>query len=350
MERYCVACNLPTPGQFLCPRCGGPTTSGAAPAPEASPRVPFGFWARMAVGLLLAQGLYFGLRQAVTAITSGGFWDGPSGLAIVQALQAIGLVIGGAVAGAGQSRGLIAGTLLGLWNAALLLTIPGGVPGQVTAASLVAVPAMQAFVGALGGVLGGVIWPPLPRMPEPPGASVPTVPTLADPPAAPAYGRPDFPEMPARVAKPRGLRIEWHRLLGGLVLAVGGTLFADLLTAGVGFGQHRFLAWELSALSLFVGGTIAGSNSRNGAPVGLILGVISAVMLVGALASNRTMSNVQVYLLELFGRTQSEAPPALALFLLVLHAVCLGLLGGWFGALLLPPLGAPRRRLDGSMI
>src|SRR2546423_1397005 len=72
-------------------------------------------WGKIFVGFLLAQGLSFGLQQFVTAFwlasgeASGDVWATLWGLVLLHALQATGLLVGGAVSGAGQQRGVVLG-------------------------------------------------------------------------------------------------------------------------------------------------------------------------------------------------------------------------------------------------
>src|SRR5438874_2011268 len=75
-------------------------------------------WGRLLIGLILAQGLYYCGRQlcnaAFLAADEPDWSAGLRGLAILQAWQAAGLLVGGAIAGAGQSRATLVGALLGL--------------------------------------------------------------------------------------------------------------------------------------------------------------------------------------------------------------------------------------------
>src|ERR1043165_3050196 len=85
-------------------------------------------WGRMIVGLILAQGLSFGLQQLLTAwlLASGEessiqLWATLWGLVILHSVQGLSLLLGGALIGAGQHRGVFFGALLGLINGSIFL-------------------------------------------------------------------------------------------------------------------------------------------------------------------------------------------------------------------------------------
>src|SRR3954447_7727317 len=112
MLRVCPHCRVSAQEHFLCPKCGGQTVDAAAAGLQ--PRVkelPTGsdtasFWIRMLVGLLMAQGLYYDLRQLCTALVlatvdrpaQAAWWDSFPGLILAQAVQATALLIGGVFA------------------------------------------------------------------------------------------------------------------------------------------------------------------------------------------------------------------------------------------------------------
>ena len=72
------------------------------------------------------------------------------------------LLIGGIFAGAGQRRGVVAGTLLGVANAVLLLSVQMLTRRPTNDLVLYCQPILHAFLGAAGGALGRTIWRPLP--------------------------------------------------------------------------------------------------------------------------------------------------------------------------------------------
>src|SRR5436853_3803277 len=132
MQRVCPHCGAMSQ-QFLCANCGIRTETAAAPAPSSShsERIPLDrpgvlpHWNGLVIGLMLAQGLYYALRHvgAARLLAAGGpgadlaFWAGWHGLVVQQVLQALALLAGAMVAGAGQRHALTAGALLAVADA-----------------------------------------------------------------------------------------------------------------------------------------------------------------------------------------------------------------------------------------
>src|SRR5262249_15604951 len=125
MSMVCPQCNGSFNQRLNCPMCGvrllyqaGRQAPGGGPGQSGQwQNTP---WGRILVGLLLAQGLYYGLRQLCDAgmlvasdDTSHGIWKTLFGLILLQGLQALGLLVGGIFAGSGQRRGLLLGTVVG---------------------------------------------------------------------------------------------------------------------------------------------------------------------------------------------------------------------------------------------
>src|SRR5436309_10309105 len=122
MLRVCPHCRTSVQEHFLCPKCGGQTVdAGALGLQPRAKELPAeseaaSFWIRMLVGLMMAQGLYYGLRQLCQAYVlatidregRAEWWDSFQGLILTQAIQAVALLVGGVFAGAGQRRGVLA--------------------------------------------------------------------------------------------------------------------------------------------------------------------------------------------------------------------------------------------------
>jgi hypothetical protein len=138
-------------------------------------------------------------------------------------------------------------------------------------------------------------------------------------------------------------RVSWWRVAAGATLAVLGSLSATLLlelaaraasahatgytpaTLEGQFMQDKILTWEVKALLILAGAALAGTNTRNGFKQGLFVGVLVTLALSAVLAWQ--------------GR---GTLPILAGT--VISAVCLSVVGGWFGSQLLPPLVGRRPR------
>src|SRR3954453_1512175 len=100
MPMVCPQCNASYEQRLQCPNCGtrllyqAPLDRGDVSSWQQTP------WGRIAIGLLLAQGLYYGLRQLCLAALLAMNEDAShgrdvyrtiGGLVLLQALQAIGV-------------------------------------------------------------------------------------------------------------------------------------------------------------------------------------------------------------------------------------------------------------------
>jgi hypothetical protein len=260
-------------------------------------------------------------------------------------VQALALLAGGTLAGAGQSKGVICGAGVGLVSGGLVfggivtgmlatLIVPftkdhplGGIPRipPVTPEALMVYGPFVANIvfGALGGLLGMIIWKPLPKLDLPTSVTVEQKPILGTRLALPPQGD-------KKTLFPWAGPIAWIRVLFGMITAVGGTIWtAPLLNFLLNFGgldvaetskvQFSVGQAELLALSVLIGGTIAGATTGNGLKQGVLVGLGAAIGMVGYLMSSGQGGGPE----KLLGP--------------VLLCVFLGPLGGWFGSELMPP-------------
>jgi hypothetical protein len=329
MAMVCPQCLRDFDQRLHCPTCGarlvyqaqrrdGDGVPGAGPAWQQTP------WGRIVIGLLVAQGLCFGLQQLCTAgilasgdETAGDIWRTLYGLLLLQGLQVVGLLAGGALAGAGKRHGVLFGAIVGLWNGIIFVILQNGNSQLFTPVTLYGQPILQTAFGALGGLLGCVIWKP-PAVLQLPGVG-PSVPSVAP-------------------SKPFALfegPVAWWRVLAGSLLAVGGSLWANVildLVVEASEGkmsvrthlQANLVTWEITALAMLVGGALAGFSTRNGLKQGLCVGLGVASVLVGVRLGD--------------GRVNYDA-----LLLTAGMALAFGLCGGWFGCTLFPPVVARPR-------
>jgi hypothetical protein len=285
-------------------------------------------WGRIFVGLLLAQGLYHGLRQlctagllATTEQTAGDVWSTLFGLLLQQGLMATGLLIGGALAGAGQRRAILFGVVLGIWSGLLFVLYQSWSGEVLTQVSTYGQPILHATLGAVGAVIGSLIWKPLPDL------SVPDLrPTKV--PKLRVAARPS----PSLFVGP----IAWARVLAGVALAVGGIVWAKVILDFVmeasqgtlsitSHLQAQLVTWEISAVATLVGGCWGGATTVNGLKQGLCVGIGASVVLTGIYLGGGNL------LLEKLIFTQA-------------CTLCLTLAGGWLGCQLFPPIYSVSRR------
>jgi hypothetical protein len=339
MAMVCPQCDETFEQRLQCPVCGvrllyqarSPRQGGGLGGVELSwQQTP---WGRILIGLFLAQGLYYGFRNLCTAghLVAGEssahtVWSTLTGLILLQGLQAIGVLIAGGLAGAGQRQGFLYGGLVGVWNGLLFIVAQHATNGQeLTVVALFGLPILQTAFGVVGGFVGSCIWRPLSSVAVPPAPRTP-VPVGLGRRAQSAFTGP----------------VAWGRVLTGITVAVGGSIWANVildfvLEAAEGklsirsHLQAQLVTWEITALAMLTGSVLAGASTTNGLKQGLCVGLGTGAVLLGIGLANANLSLPQV-----LSTLASD--------------VCLGLAGGWFGGQLLPPLYQPpvRKGLGGA--
>lgn len=326
----CPQCNSTYEQRWQCPQCETRLLfHDARGLPERSAERPLRWrqrpWGRIFLGLLLAQGLLYGLRHFLTAglMAAQGreaveqMWTTTSGILLLQSVGMFALLVGAVFAGAGQRSAAFLGGMVGAWNGVFsVLLLPG--PAQtLTTIALFGQPLLQAVMGAVGGWLGATMWKPLHST------------TIVDTPQPRrrAFLRPNMDLFSGPVS--------WVRVVVGVSLAVAGTLTATLLfekILDISHGslgttdelQDRLITLEIKALALLFGGALAGATTRNGPKQGLCVGLASTVILIGI-----EMNYIERWL-PLAGLT-------------AVATLTLSLAGGWFGSQLFPPILRRRR-------
>jgi hypothetical protein len=312
-----------------CPGCGDrsnlPDGQSLVPGNTAA-RWQHTPWGRILIGLLLAQGIFYGLRHFVTGLQlavhlqpeaseeSAAFW----GIVVLQILQAMALLAGGILAGSGQRNGVALGAVVGVWNGVLSGLTPQAIGQPFSLVGLYGDPLLQMALGALAGWIGSTIWKPLPV----------EQPRDAHPVARKAQTRPRAPLFAGKVAP--------IRVCFGAMFGVCGSLGATglfQLVEKIGDSNQQpmsttldlLVTWEIKALALLAGGIVAGANTQNGLKQGLFVGIVTALILAG----------VQPRIAERWLEVT---------VLLFISSLCFCLVGGWFGGQLFPPLAPYRRR------
>ena len=284
-------------------------------------------WGRMIVGLVLAQGLSFGLQQLLTAwlLASGDdgskqVWATLWGLALLHSVQGLSLLFGGALTGAGQHRGMLYGAFVGLVNGLIFLVVQRQSGEVLNDLALFGQPLLHMVFGGLGGLIGQQIWKPLPRVKLPEDLSPPPPPVIV-----PAKGL-LFLTGPVHLV----------RIFVGSAFVVTGVLFSGkILEFVINTGQGKLslsshlqaqlVAWEIAGLVIVIGSGLAGATTFNGLKQGLCVGVASSLIYIGTQLANPKANLESV------------------LFMLI-TMIGFGLIGGWFGGQLFPPVARSRRR------
>src|SRR5579883_2591814 len=333
MAMVCPQCSTAYEQRWHCPLCGTRLLfhDVRRSADRSSERlVPLRQqpWGRIFIGLVLAQGLFYGLRHLLTAglmAVEGReaveqMWFTASGILLIQCVRLFSLLVGAVFAGASHRHASILGAMVGAWNGVFsVLLLPG--PAQVlTPVALLGQPLLQAAIGAVGGWLGAAFWKPLPD---------------------PTAGATPLPRKRNVLRRNMNLftgPVAWFRVSVGVILAVAGTLAAtmlfekilDLSNGTLGTAneeQDRLITLEMKALALILGGALAGATTRNGLKQGFCVGLASTVILIGI-----EMNYIDRWL-QMAGYT-------------ALAVISFSLVGGWFGSQLFPPI-IPRRRQRG---
>jgi len=332
MAMVCPQCRGSFGQRLNCPKCGVRLVfrDSRHRQEDASDGLPATWqqtpWGRLTIGLLLAQGLNYVLLHLCTAgilvardEAPGNVWATLTGLVLHQALQAVSVFAAGLLTGAGQRRGLLFGAVVGVWNAVFLILFQFSTGQAVTTIALFGEPVLQVAFAALGGLIGSLIWRPLPLdvLPYQPRKPLPSLPVQKGP-------------------SPFSGPVAWARVLMGITVAVGGVFWVDVIRDSVlEASEHKLsidthlqaelVTWEISALAMLLGGALAGATTRNGSKQGLFVGVGTATVLSGIRLASITHT------------------PELLLLTLI-SSLTLGFVGGWFGSNLLPPVYSSARR------
>jgi hypothetical protein len=282
------------------------------------------------IGLILAQGLFYGLRHLLTGILlaargaePAALWDDMHHLLLLQAVQMLAVFAGGMLAASGQQQAFVLGCMVGAWNGVLSVLLRQNPAGELTMVALYGQPLLHAAFGALGGWMGSQIWQPIQPFGE--------IEIVSQRKKSMRRKEPLFAG-----------RVYWFRVVAGSAFAVAGTLCATMLfqkvidASGGTLGtsdhmQDRIITWEIKALAAIVGGALAGATTDNGFKQGVFVGLASCFILIPI-----------------------QAPPGDAWLqiagLTAASTLCLTVIGGWFGGQLFPPIVKYGRRSLNALV
>ncbi len=333
MSMVCPQCNQVYEQSLTCPECQVRLlyqvtfTKNEAPVHQDEEgqwqQTP---WGRMGVGLVLAQGLGYGMQQLFTAgiLASGEHstvWSTLWGLALLHGLQGISLLVGGAISGAGQKRGVLYGSLVGILNGLIFLLVQKQT-GEVTQMVIYGQPVLHMAFGALGGLIGSLIWRPIPTVEVEEAKSE----------SAKAW---PVPSGPRWLAGP----VHLGRVFAGIFVVVVGVVWSNVildwvLNASQGHLtlrthlQAQMVGWEIAALAILFGAGFAGACTFNGLKQGVCVGIGASVIFLGI---------------------QMGSPSAVLekVLFMILSILILTAAGGWFGGQLFPPVlsGKGRKKI-----
>jgi hypothetical protein len=342
MSLFCPTCHAPSAGG-RCLHCGGRTTKAATrssavltpsrpadPPDLIPPTAPY----RTAIGCLVALGLYLGLREWVAVAASDpAWWVGPAGIVLTILLRAIGVSVGGLVAGAGRDQGARTGAAVGVLCGVLFL-IADELAGADVAVVGAAVGAALMLLAAATGRIGSRLWPPAMELPEPP----------TDPQSS-SLVRLARKEKREKTTS----RTAWAQVLTGTAIVLFGIVSADALREGMkwasagmlNLGGPRYAPLadlQLAILIVILGAAAAGANTKLGLRQGFLVGVLAvAGVACLSVAGLNTLDPVAEGLFQLLNLPLTDPTgQTTVIALLILFVLCVA--GGWFGSQLLPPL------------
>ena len=334
MPMVCPECNRSFEQQLQCPTCGrrllyhAHLRSGTEASACAESQWQHTPWGRILVAVVLTQGLAHGLQlfflaglQATGEAASHLKWDDPMQVIVVQAFHGLSLLLGALLTGAGQRRGVFYGSIVGLLHGLITLATRQWQGDALPQITLCAIPALHMAFGAAGGLLGSLIWRPLPI--------VQFASQVEQKPLTPAVFGIGFSAFAGQVA--------WVRVGLGTALAVAGALWPSAILKFVlenapvrlsveSASQFQLFAWEVAALATFLAAGVAGATTMNGVKQGLCVGLGTGVLVAGF-------------------QLAKANPDLERTAITVISVLFLSIAGGWFGGQLFPKVYyRPRRR------
>jgi hypothetical protein len=283
-------------------------------------------WGKILIGLILAQGLSFGLQHLLTAGLlangdSADHWNTVLGIVLHHAALAVSLLIGGGLSGAGQSRGLVYGAFVGLASGIISLLLQNHKTEAFASVLIYAEPLIHLATGAIGGALGMLIWRPTPKIPELENSTPTPIP---------------LPNFSIALARLLTGPVHIGRVCAGAFIIVMGVVWSQailefLLRASNGSLaltsklQAQLVSMEIIALVVLLGAGFAGATTRNGFKQGLCVGLAASAIVLGVQISNPKFA-IEAAISTLSG------------------IILVALVGGWFGSQLFPPVDPSRRK------
>jgi hypothetical protein len=287
-------------------------------------------WGKILIGLILAQGLSFGLQQLLTAgfLASGDgsdHWNTVLGIVLHHAVLAFSLLIGGALSGAGQTRGIIYGSFVGLASGIITLMLQNHRGEAFFSLFIYAEPIIHLATGGIGGALGMLIWPPTPKLPELENSTPTPIPL-------PSFG--------IALGNMLSGPVHFGRVCVGAFVIVIGVVWSQailefLLRASNGSLalssklQAQLVSMEITALVVLLGAGFAGASTRNGFKQGLCVGFAASAIVLGVQINNPRFT-LEAAVFTLSG--------------IILTAQ----VGGWFGGQLFPLVMSRQRATSGT--
>ncbi len=304
---------------------------------------------RIAVGTILALGLYLGIRKVLmgtvlaTQANPDGWWLSFQALVAIHASQALAVAFGAVIAAAGRVYGYSLGFIVGGICGGLFLgfELLSGVPPETLVLYLQ--PPVLALLGLIAGVIGARVWTAAPILNFPVAKS----------------SKLSSLQLGLDVAEERPRPTHWIRVLAGVSIIVVGVVGADSArhflqknSGGVlrvqSMGQGDFITWQLATMAILVGGVAAGAGTGAGMRHGVLAGILGAAAVIGiCVKQGQAVAPIDYWLTKTsLDELPLTAPPAIVA--VGGGMLLIALLGGWLGGALFLPLAPEhmRKRLN----
>jgi hypothetical protein len=300
---------------------------------------------RITIGVVLALGLYLGVRKIVTGTVlavipdPNSWWLSFNGLVAVYTSQAIAVVFGALLASSGRFYGYAHGLAVGVICGGLFLgfELLAGVPPEDLVVYLQ--PPVLALLGLIAGVVGARVWAvaPLLDIPIPNPSKLSSIQLATE-----------------NVTNP-GKPTVWLRVLVGVAVMICGAMIADKSrlflqkNSGGVFrvqtkGQGEFITWQLASFAVLFGGVIAGAGTGAGIRHGIIAGAIGGVGLLGICLKQGSAIPPIAYWLASISMNDLEITAPSVCIVVAGTILLVGIVGGWLGGALFLPLAPENMR------
>jgi len=302
---------------------------------------------RVIVGSVLAMATYLAIRKiamgTVLAIESNpdGWWLSPTGLVADHVIQAVAVVFGTMIAGAGQFKGATTGGIVGFVCGGLFLGYELMIGADSQNLSLYLQLPVLAMLGLIGGLIAAKIWTPPPQLML----------------GIPGSGKLSSLQLNEVAEAQRSRPTVWARVLIGTTLTVMGITMAEEVrltvqkySAGIFHTNTRieaeFITWQIATLAGLAGAMIAGAETGAGPRHGLFTGILSGFSIYGLWTQRGAaflFPALKFWLDKLGIPTESVTAPA-SIAGVIGSILLLGLVGGWMGGALFLPLSPAHHR------
>lgn len=354
MQLFCPTCQLATAAAQRCPRCGGllllPHETGdgrggrSRVVPPLPPQPPATL--QVAIGVVLALGLYAGLHRIVGGVATviqlpaGSEWfiGYQNHGWFTWGLQGFAVALGALIAAAGRVSGFALGSVVGGICGGLFLAGEWFTCGTADVSRAWPL-GVSLGSGGLAGWVATRVWGTIPAL------EMPVV----------EHNRLSSSFLALQKEQQSQRPTAWLRIVIGAAVMVGAVVMADAIRSGAqkysggmlkthSVGQAQFLTWQIAVLGILGGAALAGASTGSGIRHGFITGVLGAA---GVLALTATQGEsfrpVKYWLNQLQLGGVAPHDPA-ALIATTLWLVLLGVIGGWFGNTLFQPIAPPHMR------